>query len=422
MYTKVIMSRTTLTWVLMIALFTAIGSEIKILPFYDTTFRFGLGSIIFFLCTLIKPTPIILAGIATSIVTTSFRVIVNYYYYTQDVSIIESILMHLPAAIFYLLFALCLHQLNIHQYREKPLKLGLLVAFSEVISNLGEQLARFLVQSYDFVFIHDFLILVAVALLRSFFVVGIYSSILIAEQKKRVQEMLNIGSDLYVETLYLKKSMNHIETITASGFDLYRQLKVQGYRAECLQALHIAQEIHEVKKDSQRIYAGISKIVGEKSYGSIRLSELLHYIEDGNSKYSELLGKDIQFKISFDNDFQTEEHIALLALLNNLTANAIEAIAEHGIISIAIQQQEDDTEITVCDNGSGISQNDLSIIFEPGYTTKYNIEGVAATGIGLSHVATLITKLNGTISVESNNKETMFKIIIPTQTIQIGET
>lgn len=42
--------------------------------------------------------------------------------------------------------------------------------------------------------------------------------------------------------------MNHIETITASGFDLYRQLKSQGYRTESLQALHIAQEIHEVKK------------------------------------------------------------------------------------------------------------------------------------------------------------------------------
>lgn len=42
--------------------------------------------------------------------------------------------------------------------------------------------------------------------------------------------------------------MNHIETITASGFDLYRQLKSQGYRTESLQALHIAQEIHEVKR------------------------------------------------------------------------------------------------------------------------------------------------------------------------------
>ena len=42
--------------------------------------------------------------------------------------------------------------------------------------------------------------------------------------------------------------MNHIETITGSGYELYRQLKALGFRAESLQALHIAQEIHEVKR------------------------------------------------------------------------------------------------------------------------------------------------------------------------------
>ncbi|MFJ7409155.1 MULTISPECIES: ATP-binding protein [unclassified Lysinibacillus] len=420
MYSKFFLSRTSLIWILLIAILTALGSEIKIIPFANTSFRFGLGTIIFFLCTLIKPTPIIFAGIATSIVTTALRAAISFY--TQNISILEGIYIHLPAATFYLLFAICLQFLNIHQYREKPLKLGLLVALSEVISNLAEQLLRFFVQSYTILFIHDLLILLAVALLRSFFVVGIYSSILIAEQKKRVQEILTIGSDLYVETLYLKKSMNHIEAITANGFDLYRQLKAQGNRSESIQALHIAQEIHEVKKDSQRIYAGISKIVGDKSFGSLRLSELLHYIEDGNSKYSELLGKDIQFNITLKTDFLTNEHIALLALLNNLTANAIEAIEGQGVISIDIQQQEVDTVITVSDDGKGISESDLSIIFEPGYTTKYNVEGVAATGIGLSHVAELISKLNGSISVESNNFKTVFKIKIPTQTIQTGET
>ncbi|KOS63559.1 ATP-binding protein [Lysinibacillus agricola] len=420
MHSKISISRASLTWIFIIALLTAIGSEIKIMPFANTTFRFGLGSIIFFLCTLLRPTPIILAGFTTSIVITIFRVIINYSFH--DIPLMDSLVTHLPAAAFYVLFAVCLQILSIHQYREKPLMLGLLVAFSEVFSNFVEQLFRFFVNSYTFLHLHDLLILLAVALLRSFFVVGIYSSILLAEQKKRVQEMLTIGSDLYVETLYLKKSMNHIETITANGFDLYRQLKSLGYRSESLQALHIAQEIHEVKKDSQRIYAGISKIVGEKSFGTLRLSELLHYIEDGNSKYAELLGKEIQFNINIDTDFQTKEHIALLALLNNLTANAIEAIEGQGIVSIAIQQLQDDTVITVCDNGKGILQSDLSIIFEPGYTTKYNVDGVAATGIGLSHVAELVNKLNGSISVESNNANTMFKITVPTQTIQTGET
>lgn len=85
-------------------------------------------------------------------------------------------------------------------------------------------------------------------------------------------------------------------------------------------------------------------------------------------------------------------------------------------------KEEDNTVITVCDNGRGISHHDYSVIFEPGYTTKYNIDGVAATGIGLSHVTELVEKLKGSITVESNQQYTTFKIIVPTQTIQTGES
>ena len=420
MFRKKLRSSNALAWIFLIAVLTAISSEIKISPFDDTAFRFGLGSIVFFLCTLLKPTPLILAGIATSTVTTVFRVTLDTI--QQHASIWESLLSHLPAATFYLLFSICLHQLNIQQYRDKPLKLGFLVALSEVVSNLAEQSMRFFEHSYTFLVVHDLLLLFLVALLRSFFVVGIYSSILISEQKKRVQEMLNIGSELYVETLYLRKSMEHIETITASGYDLYRVLKNKGHQAESMKALYIAQEIHEVKKDSQRIYAGISKITDAKNFGTLQLSELLHYVIDGNKKYSELLDKDIQFNLSLDYDCQTDEHIALLALLNNLTANAIEAIPTKGIITIRIRQQAHDIVFCVSDTGIGISKENLSIIFEPGYTTKYDDKGVAATGIGLSHVIALVTKLNGMISVDSGQGETKFIIKIPTQTIQTGET
>ena len=94
------------------------------------------------------------------------------------------------------------------------------------------------------------------ALFRSYFVVGLYSSIIVSEQKKHMQEMLEVGSELYAETQYLQKSMNHIEQITASSHDLYRKLKKENLKELSMQALLIAQEIHEVKKDSQRILSG----------------------------------------------------------------------------------------------------------------------------------------------------------------------
>ena len=104
---------------------------------------------------------------------------------------------------------------------------------------------------------------------------GLYSSITVSEQKKQMQEMLEVGSELYAETLYLQKSMNHIEQITASSHDLYRKLKKENHHELSVQALLIAQEIHEVKKDSQRILSGLSKITIRKRNDVLFLSDVL---------------------------------------------------------------------------------------------------------------------------------------------------
>src|SRR5699024_5700796 len=110
----------------------------------------------------------------------------------------------------------------------------------------------------------EWLLLGGVALIRSYFVVGLYSSITITEQKKQIEEMLDVGTELYAETLYLHKSMDHMEEITALSHDLYRKLKKEKQSHLSVQALHITQEIHEVKKDAQRIYAGLSNITGQE--------------------------------------------------------------------------------------------------------------------------------------------------------------
>ena len=62
-----------------------------------------------------------------------------------------------------------------------------------------------------------------------------------------------------------------------------------------VQALHIAQEIHEVKKDSQRILAGLSKITNEKRKDTILLSNVLDFVITANEKYSELIKEKYHF-------------------------------------------------------------------------------------------------------------------------------
>lgn len=67
------------------------------------------------------------------------------------------------------------------------------------------------------------------------------------------------------------------------------------------QALQIAGEVHDVKKDNQRIFAGLSKLISDESFTDyMSVHELVNIIIRANAKYARLLEKDIQFVYKID--------------------------------------------------------------------------------------------------------------------------
>ncbi|MCG7335174.1 sensor histidine kinase [Sporosarcina sp. ACRSM] len=399
------------------ALLTAIASEIKVVPFNGDAFRFGLGSITFFLLILVRPpASLILTGFVTGVTVVSIRLIEDLLLFGGQ--LFESFSNHSPAFLFYFVFALGLKCIQVEKVKTYPLLLGAWAALFEFIGNGSEYLFRSLISHSENVGFRDWALVSGVAILRSYFVVGLYSTITVSEQKRQMQELLGIGSELYAETLYLQKSMNHIEQITASSHELYRKLKKENLRELSTQALLIAQEIHEVKKDSQRIYSGLSKLTNPKRNDIFYLSDVLELVISANKKYSELLQKNIHFQLSLSQQFETDQQIPLLALLNNITANAVEAIPKKGSISFNVFEKSDMLYFEVEDTGEGIPEDDRALIFEPGYTTKFNHAGVAATGIGLSHVQEIVSQLEGQVAIEALPTGTLFIIQIPTNNIR----
>lgn len=395
------------------ALLTTFSSEFRLVPFEGEDFRFGLGSITFFLMILIwSPLSIVRTGFVTGATVICFRVLEDIVFGESLLG--TSLINHLPAFFFYFIFALGLHAIKVEKYKTFPLILGAWAALFEFLANGAEHLMRQVLLQQANLNLADLALLIGVALLRSYFVVGLYASITVSEQKKRMQELLKVGSELYGETLYLQKSMNQIEKITADSHDLYRKLKKENLHQLSTQALHIAQEIHEVKKDSQRILAGLTKITEQKREDNLFLSDIINLVVNANENYSEFLKRKIRFHTNVNIDYQTDQQIPLLALLNNLISNAVEAITGTGEIMIEIFEESVNTCFIIKDSGVGIPKEEIPIIFEPGYTTKYNNKGVAATGIGLSHVQEIINTLEGKIEVETPEKGTVFQIQIPT--------
>lgn len=109
----------------------------------------------------------------------------------------------------------------------------------------------------------------------------------------------------------------------------------------------------------------------------------------------------------------------------NLVSNAAEAIKESGNITISTSNRYIDKplkgygEITegeyavlsVSDDGSGISPNDLERIFEPFYTKKKM--GRSGTGLGLSVVWNVIQDHKGYIDVTTDENGTKFELYFP---------
>ncbi|MFD2725695.1 sensor histidine kinase [Hyunsoonleella rubra] len=101
----------------------------------------------------------------------------------------------------------------------------------------------------------------------------------------------------------------------------------------------------------------------------------------------------------------------LIRVVTNLVKNGIQATTDDKTPQIVVQVSEKDTDvhITVADNGTGVSEENKSKVFEPKFTTK-----TSGMGLGLAMVKNIVETYNGTISFESEKgKGTVFKVVFP---------
>jgi two-component system, NtrC family, sensor kinase len=98
---------------------------------------------------------------------------------------------------------------------------------------------------------------------------------------------------------------------------------------------------------------------------------------------------------------------ALIAVL----INGIEAMNEGGTLTIGLCKEDQWLVMRITDEGKGISEKDLPMIFEPFYSTKGDNKG---TGLGLPVAYGIINQHKGKIIVENTStRGTTFKIILP---------
>jgi len=110
-------------------------------------------------------------------------------------------------------------------------------------------------------------------------------------------------------------------------------------------------------------------------------------------------------------------HNRLMQMLINLVKNAIEVMTNGGIIVIKLENVDGGIEVSVMDEGKGLTDAEMSQLFTPFFTTKSS-----GTGLGLPLVKKVVEEHNGCINVESAiGLGTTFKILLPiSETQQIN--
>ncbi|MBF9003036.1 MULTISPECIES: sensor histidine kinase [Vibrio] len=114
-------------------------------------------------------------------------------------------------------------------------------------------------------------------------------------------------------------------------------------------------------------------------------------------------------QISFHNHIPNELQIStnrnqLLQAINHVLENAIEALekTENPSIKLSANSDREKIVLTISDNGIGMSEEVVSHIFDPFYSTKSLTEG---RGMGLSITYHLLTQLKADIKVVSQPNE-----------------
>lgn len=243
------------------------------------------------------------------------------------------------------------------------------------------------------------------------------------EQQDYYRNLSLLTARLQEEVIWMEKNTSLVETTMHSAYQLFERLRLDsGTKDASKDALIIANDIHEIKKEYYLILRGLSEALKtDENNRFLEFSEIFSLLHSPVEQFAETMNKTLSFHVSGFTSFRTAHIYELLSVFRNLFMNAVEASKDsHVSISVTVLDTPENLICTVADTGPGIAPENLTQIFDAGFSTKINYEtGEISRGLGLNIVKGIVEKnLNGTISVTSQPGSTCFTIQLPKKTLE----
>jgi len=201
-------------------------------------------------------------------------------------------------------------------------------------------------------------------------------------------------------------AVSHLESQAAHYNKLYESGNLTRHDFESL--LNIAIEsskiMHSNLDRTADLVRSFKQLAVDQTSDEQRHINIKHYLEELMISLRPLFrGLHHRFEFVCPDDINIESHPGAIAqifsnLINNSIVHGFEGI-EEGLIKIEIERDKEKILIHYCDNGLGVTQENLQYIFDPFFTTRRNKGG---SGLGMSIVYNLVTnQLKGNIRVTS---------------------
>ena len=349
----------------------------------------------------------------------SFRTLTGYYYYG---GFVNAFWADFNFIYFDLTYGLVFTVLYFRKENKTVFMFFLAALMGDFLGNAAEFISRFGIERYLVPTIMPTLL--TVAIIRGTIAILLVGAITYYQQFLRKEEheeryrlQINLLSHLRSEIYFLKNNTEHVESVMDEAFSLYRTYESLDADERKTKALNIAKNVHEIKKNYFRVMEGIDEVIyKEMPFDQLSLVDLAQMLTTSTTRELQKIDSKITFDCQITSHSLINEHSMLMSVLRNLVNNAIEAIEGNGTVLLKHTEDASHHYFMIRDTGRGITEDAMSFIFKPGFSTKYDdVTGNANRGIGLTLVKDIVEKyFEGEINVSSElGFGTVFHVRLP---------
>lgn len=168
----------------------------------------------------------------------------------------------------------------------------------------------------------------------------------------------------------------------------------------------------EMEKDIDRLQVVTDRFSKIGSVPVLEPTDIIPVINDTMDYLQHRFSKKFEFDIQLPQESLVVPLVPSLFrwVLENLTKNAVDAMGDHGKITLELTESANEVFIDLSDTGKGISKSQIKQVFNPGYTSKKR-----GWGLGLSLAKRIIEEYHkGKIFVKSSvvGQGTTFRIVL----------